>query len=162
MVEGRRQREDAVERHEAERRLEPDDAAARGGDADRPAGVGAERGIGEAGGERGGRAAAGAARRPAGCDRVRDRPVMRVLRGDAIGELVQVRLADVREARRLEPRDGLRRTDRDVVGEDRRAVRRRQPGRVEQILDGERDACGRRRVGPGEKDALYAGAENSR
>jgi hypothetical protein len=38
-----------------------------------------------------------------------------------------------------------------VVGEDRRAVRRRQAGGVEEILDGERDPLARP-LGPGEED----------
>jgi hypothetical protein len=62
---------------------------------------------------------------------------VRILGRDAVGELVQVRLADVRVARALEPRDGLGRCSGDVVGEQDRPVRRRQAGGVEEVLDGQ-------------------------
>ena len=145
VVEGRCEGEAAVERDKAVRRLEADDSAARGGDADRAAGVGSERRVREACGKRGGRAAAGAAGGPAGRDRVRNRAEMRVLRGDAVGELVEVRLADVRVAGALEADDCLGAPVGDVVGEEDRPVGRRQPGGVEEILDGERDAVRRHR-----------------
>ena len=139
MVEARREREAALERHEAEGRLEADDPAAGGRDADRAAGVGAERGVGKAGGERGGRAAARPAREAPRRDRVRHGSEVRVLRRHAVGELVQVRLADVRVARGLEAPHGLRGDGRDVVDEERRPVRRPQAGRVEEVLDRKRD-----------------------
>jgi hypothetical protein len=56
---------------------------------------------------------------------------MRVLRGDAVGELVQVRLADDGVVGRLKASDGLGGSFRNVVAEDRGAVGRRQPGGVE-------------------------------
>jgi hypothetical protein len=64
---------------------------------------------------------------------------------------VQVRLADVHVARRFEPQHRLGGRRRDVVGEDRRAVRRGQAGGVEEILDGERDPLARP-LRPSEKD----------
>jgi hypothetical protein len=55
---------------------------------------------------------------------------------------VQVRLADVRIARRLERGDCGGRLGGKVVGEEGRAVRGDEPGRVEEILDRERDPVG--------------------
>jgi hypothetical protein len=69
---------------------------------------------------------------------------VRVLGRDAVGELVQVRLADDGVARGLERRDRRCSLCRDVLGEDRGAVGRPQPGRVEEVLDREPDALGRR------------------
>ena len=63
-VERRRQRHGAVDRHQPRRALEADDALQRGRDADRAAGVGAERSPGGAGGDRH-RAARGRAARDA-------------------------------------------------------------------------------------------------
>ena len=108
VVEARREREDAVGRDEPVARLEADDAAAGGGDPDRAARVGAERRLGETGRDRRRRAAARAARGAAGRGRVRDGAVVEVLRGDPVGELVQVRLADVGVAGLLEAGDGDR------------------------------------------------------
>ncbi len=134
--------------------LNPVDAAAGGRDADRAAGVRAERRVGQAEHERRRRAARRAARRATGERRVRDGAVVEVLRRDAVGELVQVRLADVRPPGALESQHGLGRPFRHVLGEHRRAVGRADAGRVEEILDGEPPA--RRAVGePGDEDALY-------
>ena len=58
VVEARREREAALERDEPVGRLQPDGAAAGRRDPDRPARVGAERRVGEPGGERGGGPAA--------------------------------------------------------------------------------------------------------
>ena len=58
VVARRREREDAVDGHETERRLEPDDAAVRGGDANRATRVRAEREVADAGGDERRRAAA--------------------------------------------------------------------------------------------------------
>ena len=58
VVARRREREDAVDGHETERRLEPDDAAVRGRDPDRATRVRAEREVADAGGDERGRAAA--------------------------------------------------------------------------------------------------------
>jgi hypothetical protein len=65
-----------------------------------------------------------------------------VLGGRPEGELVQVRLADVRVSGRLEPPNRLRRLTGDVVGEQDRAVGRDEARRVEQVLDRERDPGG--------------------
>jgi hypothetical protein len=72
---------------------------------------------------------------------------MRVLRRDAVRELVQVRLADVGVAGALEPRDRLGRCVRDVLSEQDRPVGRRQAGGVEQVFDGQPKTCRRWRFG---------------
>jgi hypothetical protein len=65
---------------------------------------------------------------------------MRVLAGDAVGELVQVRLPDVRPTRLLQPPYGFGRLSGDVVDEQDRPVRRNQARGVEEVLDAERNA----------------------
>ena len=144
VVEARRQRETTIRRHEVVGRLEADDAAARSRDPDRATGIRSERRVGETRSEGGRRAAARAARDAAGCGGIRHRAEVRVLRRDSVGELVQVGLADVGVAGGLEPQNACRRRRRNVVGEDRGAVRGRQACGVEQVLDGEWDAGGRR------------------
>ena len=139
VVEARREREDTVGRDEAVARLEPDDPAARRRNPDRAARIGAERRVRERRDECGRRAAARSAGGPAGRRRVRDRPVVEILRGDAVGELVQVRLANVCVAGLLEQPHGRSRLGRDVIGEHGRPIRRPHPGRVEQILHSEPD-----------------------
>jgi hypothetical protein len=67
---------------------------------------------------------------------------------------VEVRLPDVDVAGAFEPDDGLGRASRNMVGEDCRAVGRRQAGRVEEVLDRERDALRRKRLGPREEDPV--------
>ena len=138
-VEAGCEREDAVGGDQAPRRLEADDAAAGGGEADRARAVRPERDLAEARGEGGAVPAARPARDPARVERVDDGAEVRVVRGDAVGELVQVRLAHDRVARRLELRHARRRTLRHVVAVDRRPVGRDEPRRVDQVLDGERD-----------------------
>ena len=137
VVEARCERKAARGRDEIERRLETDHAAARCRNADRAAGVGSERSVGEARCERRRGAAGRAAGDSAGSEGVRDGAEVCVLRRDPVGELVQVRLADVRVAGRFGKEDGCCTLSRDVLREDRRAVRRRQACGVEQILDRE-------------------------
>jgi hypothetical protein len=86
---------------------------------------------------------------------------VRVLGRDAVGELVQVRLADDAVAGGFETRDGLRGPVGDVVGEEDRAVGRRQAGGVEEVLDCQRGA-GRRRLGPREEDPLELAQSSAR
>ena len=153
MVVARREREAALGRHEAPGRLEAGDAAARRRDPDRAAGVRAERRVGEPGRQCRRGAAARAAGDPAGRSGVRHGAEVLVLGGRAERELVQVGLADVRIAGRLQPPHRLGCLARDVVGEQDRAVGRDEPGRVEQVLDRERDPlAGLLRAG--EEDAL--------
>ena len=152
MVEARREREAALERDEPVARLEAGHAAARRWNTDRAARVASERRVGEPGRQRRRRAAARAARHPPGRRGVGRGPVVGVDRGDAVRELVQVRLSDIRVTGRLEAAYALGGPRRDVVGEDDRAVGRRQAFGVEEILDREGDAvCGLLRFG--EKDA---------
>ena len=153
VVEARRKREATVRRHEVVGRLETDRAATRGRDPDRSAGVRAERRVREARRERRRRAAARAAGYTAGRERVRNRPVVRVLRGRSVRELVQVRLADVGVACAFRSTHGLGRLRRHVLGEHRRPVGRDEPFGVEQVLDGERDALVRA-LGPREEDPV--------
>jgi hypothetical protein len=161
VVVARGEREAAIERHQPPARLEADDAAAGGGDADRAAGVGAERRVREPCRQRRRGAAARAARKPPRSQRIRNRPEMLVLRGRAVRELVQVRLAGVRVSRRLQPPHGLRGLARHVLGEQDRAVGRDEPGRVEEVLDRERNPlAGLLRAG--EEDPLEVAQESAR
>ena len=81
-----------VDWHQAERRLEADDAAVRGGDADRAARVRAKGEVTDAGGDKCRGAAAGTPGRAARVERVERHPVGRV---DAAGRVLQqVRLAE--------------------------------------------------------------------
>jgi hypothetical protein len=134
VVEARRQREAAVERHEPERGLEARDTAARRRNPDRATRVRADRCLRQSGRQRRCVAAARPARDTPGRRRIRHPAVVLVLRGDAPGELVQVRLAHVHVARRLEPCNRRRRLRRHVVAEDRRAVGGAYAGGVEEIL----------------------------
>ena len=152
VIEARGEREAALERHEPVARLEAHHPTARRRDADRAARVRAERGVGEAGRERRAATRARPARRTARRERIGHVAEVRVPARDAVGELVQVRLAHVRVAGRLEPGHGLGAALGHVVGEQDRAVGRRQPGGVEQVLDRERDSLG---------DLLWAGKEDS-
>src|SRR6185312_14019330 len=88
--------------------------------------------------DRRGRTAARAAREPSRRDRVRNGPVVRVLRGDPVRELVQVRLPGNRVSRLLEQPHRICADGRNMVGKERGAVRRRESRRVQQVLDGHR------------------------
>ena len=152
-VEAGGEREDAVRRQQPPGRLEADDSAARRREADGAGAVGPEREVTETDGERSPVPAAGAAGDPTGVQRIHDRAEVRVVRRDPVGELVEVRLAHDGVAGLLEHRHAGRRALGHVVAEDRRPVRRRQPGRVDQVLDGERDP-GRNLVGNREEGAV--------
>ena len=93
--------------------------------------------------------------------RVRHRAEVLVLGGRAVGELVQVGLADVRVAGRLEQPHRLGRLARHVLGEQDRAVGGDEPGRVEQVLDRERDPLARL-LRAGEEDALGRAQKTAR
>jgi hypothetical protein len=154
VVEGRREWKDALEGDETERRLEASDGATRGRNTDRATRVRAERRVREAGGEGRRRSSARTARDAPGGDRVGNGAEVGVLRRDPVGELVEVRLPDVDVAGAFQTDDSLGRAGRNVVGEDRRAVGRRQTGCVEEILDRERDALRRNRLGPRQEDRV--------
>jgi hypothetical protein len=76
-----------------------------------------------------------------------------VLGGRAVGELVQVRLADVRVAGGLQTPDGLGGLSRYVLGEQDRAVGRDEVGGVEEVLNSERYPLAGL-LGSSEKDPL--------
>ena len=87
---------------------------------------------------------------------------MRVLRRDPVRELVQIRLAHGRVPRRFEPGDRLRRALGDVLGEHDRAIRRDEPGRVEQVLDSQRDPVrGPLRAGEEDRHPMIIGRRPS-
>ena len=112
--------------------------------------VGAERDVAQACGDGGCRAAARAAWVAASVERVLDVPEVLVLGRDPVRELVQVRLAEDGIAGALEARHGIRRPRGHVLLEDRRAIGRDQPRRVEEILDAQPDSLPDL-VGQGEK-----------
>ena len=153
-VEAGREREDALRPAAGPSvGLKPTTPQQAAGKAHRAGAVGAEREVAEPGRQRGAVPAARAARDPRRVERVHDGAEVRVVRRDPVGELVQVRLAHDRVAGLLEPGDAGRRALGNVVAEDRRAVGRRQPGRVDQVLDGERDP-GRNLVGNRQEGAV--------
>ena len=92
-VEGGAEREHPVHRDAAEGRTDPEDAAVARGQAHRAAAVRPEREVHEAGRDRGSRAARRAPRHPIRRGRVERRPVMAVLAGQAVRELVGEGLA---------------------------------------------------------------------
>ena len=98
VVERRAQRHDAIERHFAERRLEADDAAGRGRNSNRAAGVGADRRDAHSRGDGGRRSTARAARRARDVVRIVHRAVRRFFARGAERELVEVGLADQHRA----------------------------------------------------------------
>ena len=134
-VEGGAEREHAVERDAPPARLQADEPAAGGRQADGAAGVRRQRRGRETGRERRRVAAGRAAGRPARMHWVLHRPVAGVLARDAPRELVQVRLADDDGARRHEALHRGRAARRHVIRVDLRAVGRADPGGVDQILD---------------------------
>ena len=90
VVERHRQRNDADRRDLAERGLQADDAACRGGNANRSAGVGADRSPSHPGGHGSGGAAARASWRASGVVRISHRPECRFIARRSEGELVEV------------------------------------------------------------------------
>ena len=156
MVEARREREAAVEGHEAEGRLETDDPATGRWDPDRASRVGSERRLGEPGRESSRRATARAAGDTTWGERIRHGAEVRVLGGRSEGELVQVGLADVGVARCFEPPDRLRGLTRHVLREENRPVGGDEPGGVEEVLNSERDAS-TWSLRPGEEDTFELG-----
>jgi len=143
MVERPGQSLDAVEIDQAIGRLQPGDPAIGGRNADRAAGVGADRGEAHAGGHRRRRAAARATRNVSAPPRVVGRAVVRVVGGRAARELVRVRLPDHDGAGRTQPPHRLGVVARYVVAMERRAVGRAHARGVGQILDRDRDTVQR-------------------
>jgi hypothetical protein len=71
---------------------------------------------------------------------------VQVLRGDAVGELVQVRLPNVAVPGGFEQPHRLGALRRHVLGENSRAVGRANACRVEEILDRQPDPVARRQL----------------
>ena len=140
LVEARREGDDAVTAHRPVGRSQADDPAERRGLLDRAAGVGPERPRREAGGDRGGRPTRRAAGDALGVPRVSRRAEAGVLGRRAHGELVQVRLAEQRQARLLATRRDGGVEDRLIACEDLRRGRRLDPARGDQVLERDRNA----------------------
>ena len=124
----------------AEGRLDAHEVAAGGRLADRGAGIAAHRGMGHARGDRRRRAAARAARMMIQPPGIAHWPVMGVRAGRAVGELVQVGLADQHRARALQALDRGRVEVGHPVREQRRAVGGGDASGRVQVLDRDRDA----------------------
>ena len=120
--------------------LHPDDAAERGGLADRSAGVGAERAGREPARDDGGRPAGGAAGDARTVPGIADVAVGRVLVRRAHRELVHVGLAEDAGTGGEEPLDGGRGVGRHIALEDPRAGGRGQALDAEDVLDRDRHA----------------------
>ena len=145
LIERRREGQQAVARHAAVGRLEPDDAAERRRLADRPAGVGAERERHLRRADGGRRAAARSARRARQRPGIAHRPERRVLVRRAHRELVAVGLADDHRAGGLEPLDDGGVVGRHVGVEDLRRRGGPHAAHAEVVLDRDR---ARRPAGP--------------
>ena len=103
VVEALRQREDAIGRQRAVRRLEADHAAQRRRDAYRPGGVRADRQRNHPGRDRGTRARTGATRHPRRVVRIAARPDAVRRTGASVGELVAVAEPDDDRTGRPQP-----------------------------------------------------------
>ena len=159
LVQRRRERDHPVARDRAVRRLQPDDAAQRGGLADRAAGVGADRPRRESRRDRRRGAAARAARHALAVPRVAHDAVAGVLVRRAHRELVHVGLADHRRAGRGQAAHRGRGVERPVALQDAGSGGRRNALGAEEVLDGQRHpaeravavAAGSARRGPQER-----------
>ncbi len=137
----------ACPRQTAIGRLQPENAAERGGHADRAVGVGAERERNQPAGDRAAGAAGGAAGHAQRIVRIARWTVVHILAGEVVGVFAHVERADQNGAGRLQPLDqrGVAR-GRRMLAIDLRAGQRRQAGNVEQVLDRERNARQRAEV----------------
>ena len=136
------------------RRLVPYGAAPCGRDSDRPRRVAPERELQVAGGDGRRRPSTRASCEPPRRDRIRNGAVVRVLRRDSVGELVEVRLPRDGESGGLEQLHRVGAHGTHVVGEECRAVGRRQLRGVEQVLDRHRFAAAWL-VGTGQPDSVH-------
>ena len=144
-IERGRQRHHAVDRHAPRRRLEAGDAAHRGGNAHRAAGVGAERRHGHAIGHRDGGARRRTARHPLAIGRIARRAVVRVEAHAREGELAHVGAAHDHRTGGAQARHDRRVfLGRWRVVERLGAGQRRLAGDVAEVLDRERQARERR------------------
>lgn len=126
------------------RRAQRADAAERRRVAQRTAGVGAERGVDQAGGDRDGAAAAGSARNPVAIPRVAAGAPPLVLGGGAEAQLLEVGLRDDHGPGRAQAPHGGRVGGRRCGMRRGEAVGRGGAGDVGVVLDGERPAGQRR------------------
>ena len=125
----------------AVRRLQAEQAAERGRDADRAVSIRAQRERHEPARNRATRAARGSACHMRGVMRVARGAVMDVLAGEVVGVLAHIERADEDGACRLQPRDQWRiGFGRWPVAIDLGAGQRRQARNIEQVLDGKRHA----------------------
>ncbi len=136
-------------RHPAQRRAQADDAAERRGVAQRPAHVGSVGQRDHAGGQRARRAPAGPARGPRRVDGVQRRAEDRVERVRPGRELRDVGLAEDHDAGPADPLDQELVGVGDVVGAQRRAVRRAPAGDRVGVLEREREPVQRAHRGTG-------------
>jgi hypothetical protein len=118
VVERRAERDDPVGRNLADRRLQADQAAGGGRDADGPARIGAERGERHARRNGGGRSPGGTAGEARRIERMAGWTVCRVLAGRSERELVQVGLADHDGTGVAQPRDRRALAAGDATGPD--------------------------------------------
>ncbi len=141
MIEAGDKGEGARARKPAVGRLQPEQAAERGRDADRAVGVRAQRERHEPACDRAARTARRAARHVRSVMRIARGAVVHVLAGEVVGVLAHVERADENGAGRLQARDERRigRGGRPVAV-DLGAGQRRQARHVEQVLDGKRHA----------------------
>ena len=139
------QRESAVGRNALPARLEADEAAQRRRNAHRAAGVGADRDLAHAVGDRDRRARRGAAGHARAVARIARRAEMRIGADAGKGELGHIGLGDDHRAGGAQPPHDRRIGDgrRRFLGEDFRAGAGRLAGDVEQILDADDGAVER-------------------
>ena len=135
--------DNAVGADAAESRFESDQPAQRRRCAHRTAGIGADRRGAEAVSERRRGTAAGTAGEPGRVVGIGRRAVDLVFAGGAVGEFVQVVLADENGARLFQPPDDIGILLRDVIGEYPGSTGGRQAGDVDQVLAGVGDAAKR-------------------
>ena len=154
VIERARQRDDALGRNLTDGRLQSNDAAGGGGDADGSARVAAERRQRHAGGDRNRRSAARPSRRPRRIDRIANGTERGVLARRAERELVEIGLANQHGARMPQLRDDRRIRGCDVPLAYPRRRRRRDARDVDQILDGDRHAVQRTAIAAGGELAI--------
>jgi len=152
------ERHDAARTGSAVRGFEADNPAKGGGFTNRTAGIRAERGIAQAGGDCCRRTAGGAARNPVGCVRVDDRAVKTRDRGCPEGKLMHVQFAEKHRSGFFELAHHGGVFGRNSVLEDRAACRRAHAGRVNQILERDGDAV----QGAAPSAFLHFGLRNAR
>ena len=143
VIERHRQWDDAADGHETVRGLQPHDAAVRRRRANRSARVGAERAVAEIRGDGGSRSARRAAGIALERPRIAHRSVIARRRRAAKRELVQIRFADDDRAGGCEAARHLRVFGGHAIVEHGARGRRAHTGRVDVVLEGDRNAVQR-------------------